>query len=42
MAKRFVVEANGNNVSMDQMKSAVDMIDIGKLEGWKDVGVESK
>lgn len=41
VAKRFVVEANGNNVSMDQMKAAVDMIDIGKLEGWKDVGVEN-
>jgi hypothetical protein len=42
VAKRFVVEANGNNVSMDQMKTAVDMIDVGKLESWKDVGVESK
>ncbi len=40
VAKRFVVEANGNSVSMDQMKAAVDMIDIGKLESWKDVGVE--
>ena len=42
VAKRFVIEANGNNVSMDQMKAAVDMIDVGKLESWKDVGVESK
>jgi hypothetical protein len=40
VAKRFVIEANGNNVSMDQMKAAVGMIDIGKLESWKDVGVE--
>ena len=40
VAKRFVVEVNGNNVSMDQIKAAVDMIDIGKLESWKDVGVE--
>ncbi|MBK7631575.1 MAG: transposase [Ignavibacteriales bacterium] len=40
VAKRFVIEANGNNVSMDQMKAAVDMIDIGKLESWKDFGVE--
>lgn len=40
VAKRFVVEVNGNNVSMDQMKAAADMIDIGKLESWKDVGVE--
>jgi len=40
VAKRFIVEANGNNVSMDQMKAAVDMIDLGKLESWKEVGVE--
>ncbi len=40
VAKRFVIEANGNNVSMDQMKAAVDMIDIGKLESWKDFGIE--
>ncbi len=40
VAKRFVVEANGNNVSMDQLKAAVDMIDFGKLESLKDVGVE--
>ena len=40
VAKRFVVEVNGNNVSMAQMKAAVDMIDISKLESWKDVGVE--
>ena len=40
VAKRFVIEANGNNVSMNQMKAAVDMIDVGKLESWKDVGVE--
>lgn len=40
VAKRFVVEANGNQVTMDQIKAAVDMIDIGKLESWKDFGVE--
>ena len=40
VAKRFIVEANGNNVSMDQLKTSVDMIDFGKLESWKDVGVE--
>jgi hypothetical protein len=40
VAKRFVIEANGNGVTMDMMKAAVDMIDIGKLESWKDVGVE--
>ena len=40
VAKRFIVEANGNSVSMDQMKAAVDMIDFGKLESWKDFGIE--
>lgn len=40
VAKRFIIEANGNSVSMDQIKAAVDAIDIGKLEGWKDFGVE--
>jgi len=40
VAKRFIVEANGNNISMDQIKAAVDMIDFGKLESWKDFGVE--
>lgn len=40
VAKRFMVEANGNNVTMDQLKAAVDMIDLGKLESWKDFGVE--
>lgn len=40
VAKRFVVEINGNNVTMDEMKAALDMIDIGKLEGMKDFGVE--
>jgi hypothetical protein len=40
VAKRFIVEANGNNVTMDQMKAAVNMIDLGKLESWKDFGVE--
>jgi hypothetical protein len=40
VAKRFVIEANGKNVSMDQMKAAVNLIDIGKLESWKDFGVE--
>ena len=40
VAKRFIVEANGKSVSMDQMKAAVDMIDFGKLESWKDFGIE--
>jgi hypothetical protein len=40
VAKRFVVEINGNNVSMDEMKSALDMLNIGKLESMKDYGIE--
>jgi hypothetical protein len=42
VAKRFIVEADGNNVTMDQIKTALDLIDISKLEGWKDFGVEEK
>ena len=40
VAKRFVIEANGNNILMDQLKAAVDMIDLIKLESWKDFGIE--
>lgn len=40
VAKRFVVEANGNHVSMNEIKAAVEMIDLGKLESWKDFGIE--
>lgn len=40
VAKRFMVELNGNNVTMDELKAALDMIDIGKLESMKDIGVE--
>jgi len=40
VAKRFVIEANSNNLSMDQLKAAIDAIDVGKLESWKNVGVE--
>lgn len=40
VAKRFVAEIRGSNVSMDELKAALDMIDIGKLEGMKDFGVE--
>lgn len=40
VAKRFVVEANGNNVNMDQLKAAVNLIDLGKLDSWKDFGIE--
>lgn len=40
VAKRFVVEVNGNNVTMDQMKSALGTIDLSKLESMEDFGVE--
>lgn len=40
VAKRFIVEITGNDVSMDEIKSALDMIDIGKLESMKDFGIE--
>lgn len=40
VAKRFIVEINGSNVTMDEMKAALDMIDISKLESMKDFGVE--
>lgn len=38
VAGRFMVSVDGNNLSMDNIKSALDAIDIGKLEAMKDVG----
>lgn len=40
VAKRFIVEINGNDVSMSELKAALNMIDIIKLENMKDFGVE--
>ena len=40
VAKRFVIEVSGNNILMDQLRVAVDMIDLSKLESWKDFGIE--
>ncbi|MGQ0704417.1 MAG: hypothetical protein ACT4PM_14985, partial [Gemmatimonadales bacterium] len=40
VANRFVVEIDGYDVSMDQMKAALDRIDLGKLEGMKNVGMK--
>lgn len=40
VAKRFMVEADGSNVTMDQIKAAVELIDFEKLESWKDFGIE--
>jgi len=39
---RFMVSVNGNNVSMAEIKSAVDAIDIGKLEAMKDANPVSE
>ncbi len=35
VANRFAVKAEGRNVSMDDVKSAVDQINLGTLEGLK-------
>lgn len=41
VAKRFVVEVRGNNVSADELKAALGMIDLNKLENMKNFGVEN-
>jgi hypothetical protein len=40
VANRFVVELNGNEISMDQLKGALGKIDLGKLNGMKMQGVQ--
>ena len=42
VAGRFMVSVNGNNVPMAVIKSAVDQIDIGKLEAMKEAGAISE
>lgn len=37
---RFIVELDGDDVSMDDLKSALDKVDLDKLEGMKNVGVK--
>jgi hypothetical protein len=37
---RFIVQVEGNDASMDDMKSALDKMDLGKLEGMKGFGVK--
>ncbi len=37
---RFIVQLEGDDVSMDDLKSALDKVDLGKLEGMKNVGVK--
>lgn len=40
VSSRFIVEASGNNISMDELKSALGQIDLSKLESWKNFGVQ--
>src|SRR5207244_3625129 len=40
VANRFIVEVKGNSVTMDNIKSALGKIDIGKLDGMKMQGVQ--
>jgi hypothetical protein len=39
---RFIVSVNGNNVPMAAIMSAIDQVDIGKLEAMKDAGAISE
>jgi hypothetical protein len=38
VAERFAVEVNGSNVDMDRLKSVVDALDLGALEGMRNEG----
>lgn len=40
VANRFIVQLDGDDVSVDDLKSALDKVDFGKLEGMKNVGVK--
>ena len=40
LGDRFMVSAKGNGVNLDQLRSAVSGLDLGKLESMKDVGVQ--
>ena len=40
IGERFVVSAKGNGVDLNTLKGAVSGLDLGKLEGMKDVGVQ--
>ena len=39
LGDRFVVSASGVGVGLNELKAAVTGLDLGKLEGMKDVGV---
>jgi hypothetical protein len=40
LGERFVVSAKGEGVTLNDLKSAVGSLDLGKLEGMKGVGVQ--
>jgi hypothetical protein len=40
LGDRFLVEAEGNGVDLNTLKAAVGGLDLGRLEGMKDVGVQ--
>jgi hypothetical protein len=40
LGDRFVVKAEGRGVDLNQLKAAVSTLDLGKLEGLKDAGVQ--
>jgi hypothetical protein len=40
LGQRFVVNAEGDKVSAEQLKAAVSALDLAKLEAMKDVGVQ--
>lgn len=40
IADRFLVTANGQNVEMDELKDAVEELDLDELEDMRDEGVE--
>ncbi len=39
VASRFVVEVNGNELDMDDLRNALDQVDVGRLEQMRNVGV---
>ncbi len=40
VGNRFLVEANGRGVSIDELRSAVGSLDLGKLESMREVGAQ--
>ena len=40
LGDRFMVSAKGNGVGLNELKSAVSSLDLAKLEGMKDAGVQ--